>query len=238
MMAEVVEEVDTDDVFEVETEKVVETEAKAEVAKETKTEEVEETEAGETTDPKDNEIAGLKAGIKAERQKKQEYKAELDKQKEAFVPPDPITDPEGYETYKAHGLSQQLFAERINYTSDTMRVVHDDFDEVWDSWNGLIAEDVDGVLTSKDDALYAKFSSSKNPAKFAYDHVKEQQKMQEVSADDYDENQRKKYFAEFEEARKQNSVEGLPDLTNAAASASNTVQEVKEIGSLEDDTFD
>ncbi len=135
------------------------------------------------------EVTGLEAGIAAERTKRQEAErrvAEFEARIKAMEqrenqranppapPPDPLTDPQGF----AQTFQQQMQAMQINQRVDmsvaVARMKHQDFDQALDEWNGLIAQDQN---------LYTQAVQQKDPAEWAYQHVKRQQLLKEVGDD-------------------------------------------------------
>lgn len=260
-MADVVEEVeelkghgddwgtDKDDVFDEPTEKV---EAKAEVAEEEvkatedkatedeTTDKVDDVEEGVTTDPKDKEIAGLKAGIKAERQKRQQAEA-LNKSEEKA--PDAALDPDGFAQHNARQSAAIALRSKIELSQDLARDAYKDYDEKEAVFMDLCSEvNGEGDLVVTDSALHEKWMASANPAKFAYQHAQKHLKFVEVNSDEFESNQEKLIEAKAQERVKQLLKErgleapDLPDLTNAAASESNT-EELLPKGDEDNDMF-
>lgn len=235
-------EFDTDVFDEVE-EKVAEVETKVEETKEETKETKTETEKGVTEETEDKTketedkvpptledarkiIAGLKATTIADRKIRQEetrLRREAERKLNEREIPNKDDDPEGY---TAH-LEGQGLRDRLEVGQDMMRDLHEDYEETEKVFVGLIADDK-GKIT--DDSLYNKYANSRNPAKFAYDHAKKHLDLEKKSSDTYESdirtNEREKVIAEL----KGKSLDELPDLTNAAASESNTQEKDNDPG--------
>lgn len=131
------------------------------------------------TAPNDPET-GLKAGITAERKKRQEaerrYQELERKLHEMQQPkaPDALTDPQGY---AAHIRSAAL-DERVNNSVDLAREAFADFDEVMgagmETW---------GAAVAKDPTLFERAMTQRNPGKWAYQHMKRAKVLEEVGDD-------------------------------------------------------
>ena len=216
-----VEEAQAAETEKAETEETEETEANAEETEEEATEET------APSDDKDKIIAGLKQGITAERQKRQEAQAQLKKQETPPEQiPDPVTDPQGYAEYQEQKGSARSLQDRIELTQDLMRDMHEDYDKYQAVFMGLVSsENDDGSLRITDPALLAKFNASPNPAKFAYNHAKKHEEIETLSSPDYKENLRKELEAEVLAKLKAKGLDvaSLPNLTNAPASSKNDV---------------
>lgn len=231
---EEVEEVVIKDVFDDSTDDVStdkgaeEVEAKAETteeAEETKTE-VEETKAEES--PSSNKEAGQQAALVAERRLRQEAQRELKELKaEKEVIPDPVTDPDGNAKFFMDRQDRLALESKIRMSQVLMRKHHDDYDETEKIFMSLIgSEDDDGLFTVSDETLLKKMHAADSPGDFAYSHAKKHLDFVDRSADDYESNLEKKIEARVRKEYEDKGVTGLPDLTNAAASASNTDQAV------------
>jgi len=215
---------------ETKTEKVeTETEETKEKSEETK----ETTEETTTSEDTSTEEAGRLAALKDERRKRQGAEAELvterhrreeaeSKLKNRDIP-NKDEDPEGYNTY----LEGQGLRGRLEVGQEMMRDLHEDYEDTEKVFVSLIADDK-GKIT--DDSLYNKYANARNPAKFAYDHAKKHLDLEKKSSDTYESdirsNEREKLLAEL----KEKGLDGLPDLTNAAASESNTQDKEDEPG--------
>jgi len=224
---DVFNEVETEEKIEVETEKGAEEETKekpeAKAEEETKEEPKEESPSSEDTSKR---IAGLEATVVAERSRRQAAEAKVKTQEiPKQVVPDPVTDPEGYNTYLEEKQASIVFKERLDITEDSLEDAHEDYSEMKKIFTGLVSEDVDGVATVKDERLYREFKAARNPAKFLYNHAKKHQKFQTTTADGYEETLRQKHREEFIAEAKEKGISAteLPDLTTEAASGSNTV---------------
>lgn len=246
-MAQVIEETDkipdVDDTFDDPKE-----EPKEELKEETPetvetgvTEETETAKAEEGTEEAeapaaDSEKAGLLATIKAERGRRQEAERKL--QEREVKAPDPAIDPEGYDEFNAARSKQLALDAKIELSQDLMRDSHEDYDAMESTFMSLISEDDgEGNLVITDPKLHKQFLSSANPAKFAYQQAQKHLQFEEVTSGDYEKSLRERIKKELLEDLDSGAPE-LPDLTNAAASASNTEQELKDKDPYEDDVFD
>jgi|TARA_Y100000296_G_C5172998_1_gene258369 hypothetical protein len=212
---------DDQDVFDDEevAEEVVTEPEKGEKEPEAKAEEPKED--APTSEDYEKQIAGLKAGISDERRKRQEAQALNKKQEVKVKAPDPVTDPDAFHAYNDDKLNARDQKLKIEMSQSWARKAHDDYDEVEKVFISLITDE-DGKIT--DQTLVDKFNAAELPADFAYDHVKNKQLLDYRGSDDYEtsirQDERKKIL---EEARSKGvSAADLPDLTNVAASASNT----------------
>lgn len=229
----VIKDVFDDSTEDVSTEKgAEEVEAKAETteeAEETKTE-VEETAEGEP--PSSNKEAGQQAALVAERRLRQtaqraynELKAE---RAEEEATPDPVTDPDGYAKYLMDRQDKLALETKIKMSQVLMRKHHEDYDDTEKVFMSLIgSEDDDGLFTVSDDTLLKKMHAADSPGDFAYTHAKKHLDFVNKSADDYETNLEKKIEAKIRKEYEDKGITGLPDLTNAAASASNTDKAVE-----------
>lgn len=198
-------------------------EIETEVDAEAETETQEESPSSEDIDESQ---AGKVATIVAERQRRQEaererdeLKAQLGKQEKVEVP-DPITDPKGFSRHQ----DNQLFGQKLDMSEELFEETHSDYGAKKAAFTELVSEVVDGAAVVKDEALYKRFRASRNPAKFIHVHMSKQEKLSEVSEDDYESKQEAKYRAKFIQEAKDAGVSAadLPDLTNATATNSNT----------------
>lgn len=233
---------DDQDVFDDDEETTEETdkvEAKSENS-ETESKEEDKTETEETKEETQSsekllkQVAGLKAGIADERRKRQEAQAQVKKQDAVKVEvPDPVADPDAFNEFQDNRLNARDLKLKIEMSQSWARKAHEDYNDVEKVFIGLITDD-DGNIT--DQTLVDKFNAAELPADFAYDHVKSMQLSTYRGSDDYETSiradERKKIL---EEAREQGvNAADLPDLTNAAASASNS----KDIEQTDPDRID
>lgn len=212
---------------EVETEVEAETETETDVKDESKDKPKED---ASTSEDESNDVAGLRKAIVKERERRQKAEAKLKQQERVPVKvPDPVTDPDGYTNYVLGEGDVKTLRVKIELSQEMMRDLHEDYDDAEKVFISLISDE-DGNITDR--KLLDEFNASKSPAKFAYNKVKEHQKILERTSDDYEtkirNDERKKLLAQLE-------AEGLdatdlPDFTNAAASISNTDPLDKETG--------
>jgi len=217
---------------ETKTEKVeTETEETKEKSEETK-ETTEETTASEDTS---TEEAGRLAALKDERRKRQGAEADNDElrkqlqriQESQQERPDAATDPDGFELYQ----DNKLFSAKLEMSEDMIgEEDRSQYREDKAVFTKLVSEVVDGKSIQKDETLYKNFRKSGNPAQFIRNTVTKHNKALEVSADDYETKQEEKYRAKFIAEQKEKGLDTLPDLTNAAASESNTQDKEDEPG--------
>lgn len=144
-----------------------------------KGEEVAETPTAKSKETKpDDPETGLKAGITAERKKRQEAErraAEYHQQLEALrtptKTPDVLEDPDGYRKHIESGVQAQLENQRVDMSAEMARAAHTDFDEVLAEWAPLMQENP---------ALYQQALKAKLPAEWAYQYVKRERFLKEV----------------------------------------------------------
>jgi len=198
-----------------------ETEVEVEVDTKPETEEVEtEVETEEEVSPtsQDNESAGLKAALSAERSKRQDLEKQLASKVEA---PDPLDDQDGYEAH----IEQKYATKRINDSREDMIEAEPDFLEKEAVFMSLVM-DADGNVT--DTSLRDKFNAAKNPARFALNHVNEHLKLEALKSRDFDSEitvaVKKAEDALIKKLQDsgQISLTSVPDLTGATASGSNS----------------
>lgn len=196
---------------------------------EVKTEEVEtpEVEAkteenGETPAPENDEVKGLKAAIKAERQKRQEAQQELKKLQGEAKSPDPVTDPDNFNQHLDDKVEGGDFMTLVKMSANLMRSQHDDYDDMELKFLESISEqDEDGGYTVNDQKVYSQYRNSDNPAEFAYNYAKRQTEIEKRLSPDYEKNLEKEIEDRILDKLQKQGVTQLPDLTNAAASQSN-----------------
>lgn len=212
---------------EVEVTATAETEVETEVEKgETEEVEVEAKAEAETTEEvetpaTDQTVAGLKAALTAERTKRQEAEGKLKATEAKETAPDPIEDPEGYAEYLEARSDKSSLETRIAISRDVWMDAKDDYLEKEKVFMGLVADSEGNIA---DESLHKKFLASKNPAKFAYDHATEHQRLEVLRSPDYEAKLRAKIEAELL-AKVQPSGKravDVPDLTKATDSGSNS----------------
>ena len=208
------------DVFNDDSDEVV-TEDKAEVSSGTEKVEKEE-EVTATPEDKDKIIEGLHKARDAERHKRQEAEAKL-KQQEAVpeVVPDPVIDPEGNAKYVLGKVDAKILRSKIEQSQELMRELKEDYEDMEKVFLGVITNEAGEVTDRK---LLNEFNNSVNPARFAYNHAVKHLDFLNKTDENYEANLRSKIAAELLADYKQKGLGALdlPNLTNAAASASNT----------------
>lgn len=187
-------------------------------------EKVEKVEESTASEDKDKIIEGLHKARDAERHKRQEAEKKLIKQEaEPEKIPDPVTDPDAYTDYVLGKGDANLLKLKIEQSQELMKESKEDYEETEKVFISLITDD-DGAVT--DPQLLAKFNKSLNPAKFAYNHAKKHLDFLDKTSDDYETKLRESIAAELLADYKEKGLGALdlPNLTNAAASDSNTEQ--------------
>lgn len=132
------------------------------------------------SEPDDPET-GLKAGITAERKKRQavetrlrELEQQLAKQQPQQVP-DVLGDPQGYAQHVRSEVETALLDERVNLSVDFARDRHEDFADVMgaemENWTEAVAADP---------TLYQRAISQRNPGEWAYQHLKREKMLSEI----------------------------------------------------------
>jgi hypothetical protein len=204
---------ETEEVESTESEKGEQVEAKPET---------EEQDTTEETPSSDTKTVPLSAMI-AVRKELQETKARLEEQSKSK--PDPVTDPEGYDTYQ----ESQRLTDKIRLAEDLAKDAYPDFDEKKDTFLSLVTtRDEEGNVRVTDEGLYQKFLSSPNPAKFAYNHAKDHLDYVEKSSSDYEQKIKQQYLNELrEKGLLAVDADELPDFANAADVQSNNSLESK-----------
>ena len=142
-------------------------------------------------------IEGLKAGISAERHKRQEAEQRA-RQLEAYIrqnqeKPDFWENPEGMMNDYARGMQAQMQQMQTNLSVEMMKTVHDDYDQ-------MEAKFVEYAQANP--ALIAEMNQSGNPAKFAYDYAKTQTQIAGMKDPNYRENLKAELRAEIEAENK------------------------------------
>jgi len=220
-----------DDSDEPEQETVTETNDEKGEPEEAKAEPEAETESATVETPATKET-GLQAALTAERHKRQEAEKQLKELQTKSTIPDPINDPEGYATYLRDQGSQESLNTRIALSRDLMIDAKPDYLEKESVFMGLIMKDGQVV----DDSLHKRFLASPNPARFAYTHANEHLEVQKLKDPSYLETIKKEAYEQgLKDAKaKKKSATELPDLTNATASGSNSVEAEKSYSSPKD----
>lgn len=172
---------------------VEETPETPEVIEEEKGEEEKEETATPAVEPPD--VAGLKAALMAERQKRQAYEAELERkaEEERQRQQNPEDVDEYKESIKAElrgEFQKTLVMERLNMSEAMARDKHADFDEKLDTFKAMVQDNP---------ALYAQMVQQANPAEYAYKLASQQLKMKEFADPEaYEKALRDKIRAELE----------------------------------------
>lgn len=188
------------------------------------------------------------AALHAERRKRQEAEAKLRDIQEGKKIPDPIEDPEGYSKHIESVVSARSLDDRITMSRELYAELKDDYAEKEKVFMQLVGAefDEDGKLLSiQDEGLLKKFHASKNPAKFAYDTANEHLEIQKLRDPKYKEQLeneiRQKILDELNKDKKDDKPKDktvkateVPDLTQATASGSNSIQKEKEVSELDD----
>jgi len=210
-----------DDVF---AEDLDEAEVKTEVK--TEPEKVVKLEVPTTPEDKDKIIEGLHKARDAERHKRIELEKKYAPKKEPEKVPDPVTEPDEYTSYILGKGDAKLQKLKIEQSQEIMRDSTKDYDEKEKVFISLIADESGEIIDTK---LLAEFNKSLNPAKFAYNYVKKHLDFVDKSDPEYEGKLRKKIADELLSEYKQKGLSALdlPNLTNAAASLSNTEQLVE-----------
>lgn len=169
-----------------------------------KGEEVAATPTAKTKDTHEDSETGLKAGITAERKKRQEaerqaaeYRSKLEALQNPKKAPDVLEDPEGYRRTVNEDVEAKLEDQRVNMSAAMARKAHADFDEVMAEWPELM---------QADPSIYKKAATQELPAEWAYQYVKRERFLKEVGEDPdaWRKAEREKFRAELEpELRKQ-----------------------------------
>lgn len=173
-------------------------------------------------------VEGLKAGITAERHKRQEaeqqleqYKAYLAQQQQGQQEkPDFWENPEKVLGSYAQNLQQQMQQMQTNLSVEMMKTVHQDYDDM---------ESKFVEMAKANPALIAQMNQSGNPAKFAYDTAKAKTEVEQMSDPNYRDKLKAELRAEIEaenkeklEAAIKNRSEIPGTLSNDRAAGANT----------------
>lgn len=174
-----------------------------------------------TPEDKDKIIEGLHKARDAERHKRQELEGQLKQQQTVVNAPDPVTDPEQYTNYILGEGDVRLQRSKIEQSQELMRDTATDYEEKEKVFMSLLADETGNITDAK---LLAEFNKSLNPAKFAYNHAIKHLDFVDKTRPEYEGSLRAKIAAELLADYKSKGLGAfdLPDLTNAAAAASNT----------------
>lgn len=199
---------------------VIEAEPVAEVPETVATPEPPAPEVPTTPEPRE-EVVPL-AALRAEREKRQRYEAELAKYREQqaqqFDPQVFYQDPSSISAY----VENRLVMERINLSRDFVASMHDDYEAM---------EEVFVEEAAKNPALKDEMLRSGNPAMFAYKYAKGVQTMREIQTGDLEKRLRAEIEAKVRaELSAKPPVNVPPDLS---ATRSATVPETVPDDSLE-----
>lgn len=193
---------------------------------------VEKEEVPATPEDKDKIIEGLHKARDAERHKRQEIEKKYAQPRTPEVVPDPVTDPDEYTSYILGKGDAKLLRLKIEQSQEIMRESATDYEDNEKVFLSLIADENGNVTDQK---LLAEFNSSLNPARFAYNHAKKHLDYVDKSSPDYERKLRSSIAAELLADYKEKGLGALdlPNLTNAAASASNT----EKLADYKDDSY-
>ena len=139
-----------------------------------------------TEKPDDTPESGLKAGITAERRKRQEAERraqDLEARLAAINQPKPqipdvLENPQGYAKHLKDEVQAQILNERVNLSVDLSRDRHDDFDDVMGE---NMANWTDAL--QKEPGLYSWATAQRNPGEWAYQHLKREKFLEKVGND-------------------------------------------------------
>jgi len=195
-------------------------------------EKVEIVEATTAPEDKDKIIEGLHKARDAERHKRQELERKYAQPKAPEVVPDPVTDPDEYTSYLLGKGDAKILRLKIEQSQEMMRESAEDYEDKEKVFLSLIADENGNVTDQK---LLAEFNKSLNPAKFAYNHAKKHLDYVDKTSDDYEAKIRARIAAELLADYKAKGLGALdlPNLTNAAAAASNT----EKLADYKDDSY-
>jgi len=197
-------------------------------------------------------IDGLKAGIAAERKKRQaleQQRAELEKrlaELDKREAPDPVDDPEGFEAHQ----KQIVYEARANASREFAKDAYSDYEEKEAEFMGMVTDE-QGNITNP--ALVAQMRDHPNPAKFVYDYIREQEQIAQFR----DPEKRAAYEAKIREEQAAKlreelipeitkqvresliksgriSAADLPDFTTATAQGSNATPRAKGVENVDD----
>ena len=158
-------------------------------------------------------VAGLQAGITAERQKRHEAEERL-RQLEAYMQgkqsnqqqekPDFWENPEGALQNYARSIQAQNWQMLSDMSEEMMRSLHSDYDEVV---GGKFHE-----MAQQNPALIQQMRQSGNPAKFAYETSKNQIRMEQMQDPQYEEKLKAKLKEEILAEQKQATEQEIQKL--------------------------
>lgn len=163
-----------------------------------------------TKDEPSNSETGLKAGITAERKKRQEAerqlaqnRAELEALRNPKKAPDVLEDPEGYRRTVNEDIDAKLENQRVNMSAAMARKGHADFDEVMAEWPELM---------QADPTLYQRAVKQELPAEWAYQYIKRERFLKEVGDDpeNWRKAERERMRSELEPELKKQLESALP----------------------------
>lgn len=130
----------------------------------------------------DDPETGLKAGITAERKKRQavetrlrELEGQLQKMQQPAQVPDVVGDPQGYAQHVRSEVETAMLDERVNLSVDFARDRHNDFNEVMGEGMELWTE-----ALAADPTLYQRAIGQRNPGEWAYQHLKREKTFSEI----------------------------------------------------------
>ncbi len=204
---------------------------------ETTGEEVTATPVVETENKEPDQVTGLKAGIAAERQKRQDVEARLEQYEQQIQQAranqektDFWDNPEQVLNNYARDMQARMQQMQTSMSVEMMRNAHPDYDQT---------ETAFIERAKANPALITEMNQSGNPAKFAYEHEKTQQQIQEFSnPEEYKAKIRAEVMNEME-AEKKAGIETaikqqLPGtLSTERAAGGNTVQPIPAYEPLE-----
>lgn len=180
----------------------------------------------------DSDESWTKAMALDERRKRQlvereneELKLKLSDQDQRPSTPDPIEDPEGAINHLNDDFETKLLNQKIEMSQAFMRDKHEDYDEVEKQFYDM---------AQKDPSLWPKLRASELPAKFAYNHVKAEQKRSELEGFDMDkwkEEERERIKQELQGNKDSDKQEDkatkteVPSLANVGTSGNEAITE-------------
>lgn len=150
-------------------------------------------------DTGNDQIEAFKASMMDERRKRQELEEQLKSYQQQSQPkPDFWENPEGVLGDYAKRMQQQLYQTQVNLSTEMMRTMHDDYDEMESKFI---------ELAQQNPALIAQMNQSGNPAKFAYTTAKAEVERQQFADPNYKEKLKAELRAEIE-AEQRAKLEG------------------------------
>jgi hypothetical protein len=186
----------------------------------------EEAPEGSTTEPeapvkaeKDTATIPI-AALLDEREKRQKGEAALKELQTKFEAatrvdtpaPDVLEDQEAFVSHFKGEMQQMAIQTRIEMSQEMMRMMHPDYDEVESKFVGMAAENPD---------LAAKLRSATNPAKFAFDTVKNAEKLEKLeNVEEFEATTRAEIEAKVRAELEAEYKEQLGDIAGKAGSLS------------------